>query len=272
MLALSLRPRRRSARAFTLIEILVVVAIIALLIAVLLPSLARARENAKATICGTNGHQMGLALQMYTNVYKYTPGHHRVGMSVTTTEWVVFPVRLLRATSSSGKRQGQHMIFSCPSSKVLERWDGIKRIAPGVPNGGTATDFNTFDYGINDWGTDMGNPNNLGLGGHIFDPIAFAAGEWGHSRGWGEVPVDRIKRPGRLIAIADNNADDKGYGNWDTALDPNNALENVGNRHTGRCMVLFADGHANLQYQQKLNDLVKNPGVRFMWNNDEKPH
>jgi prepilin-type N-terminal cleavage/methylation domain-containing protein len=103
MRASSLRQRRRAVRAFTLIEILVVVAIIALLVAILLPSLSRARENARAAVCSSNGHQMGLALQMYTSVNKFTPGHHRVGMSVTPTEWVVFPIRLLRAMSSSGK-------------------------------------------------------------------------------------------------------------------------------------------------------------------------
>ncbi len=56
--------------AFTLIELLVVVAIIALLVAVLLPSLARAREGTRASVCLSNLRQMGYAVQMYTMDHK----------------------------------------------------------------------------------------------------------------------------------------------------------------------------------------------------------
>ncbi len=52
-------------KAFTLIEMLVVVAIIALLIAILLPSLARARELARQTICGTNMKEIGTTFYIY---------------------------------------------------------------------------------------------------------------------------------------------------------------------------------------------------------------
>ena len=55
----------KNRRGFTLIELLVVVAIIALLIAMLLPSLARAREQAKLVKCGTNLKNIGTAMFSY---------------------------------------------------------------------------------------------------------------------------------------------------------------------------------------------------------------
>ncbi|MBI1368753.1 MAG: DUF1559 domain-containing protein [Planctomycetes bacterium] len=63
-------------RAFTLIELLVVVAIIALLIAILLPSLTKARQAARETVCGTNLHQIGIIAMMYEGDNRRMPLHH----------------------------------------------------------------------------------------------------------------------------------------------------------------------------------------------------
>lgn len=64
---------RRPAAAFTLLELLVVIGIIALLAALLLPVLGRAREAGRATACLSNLRQLGLAIQLYTQDY-----HHRL--------------------------------------------------------------------------------------------------------------------------------------------------------------------------------------------------
>ncbi len=53
--------------AFTLIELLVVIAIIALLMAVLMPSLGRVRQQAKASVCQSHLHQWSLVFSLYDN-------------------------------------------------------------------------------------------------------------------------------------------------------------------------------------------------------------
>lgn len=61
------RLRVHRARAFTLIELLIVVAIIALLIGILLPALSKSRQVGRATACLSNMHALAQSIQMYAD-------------------------------------------------------------------------------------------------------------------------------------------------------------------------------------------------------------
>jgi len=61
------RCAKRNASAFTLIDVLVTSAVIAILIGILLPSLSGAQENARRLVCRSNVRQIGLGMVMYAD-------------------------------------------------------------------------------------------------------------------------------------------------------------------------------------------------------------
>ena len=73
-MGLLMRPARR---AFTLVELLVVIGIIAVLISILLPALGKARESARAVVCQSNQRQLMGAFLMFANEHQGSlPGNY----------------------------------------------------------------------------------------------------------------------------------------------------------------------------------------------------
>lgn len=67
-----MRPATRSARAFTLLELLAVIAIIGCLVSLLMPTLATLRQKADSTACVGNLRQLGISAQLYAGDHDQT--------------------------------------------------------------------------------------------------------------------------------------------------------------------------------------------------------
>lgn len=95
--------RKTRETAFTLIELLVVVAIIALLISILLPSLKKAKDQARQVVCGTHQRELYVAATEYaTNNRDYYP---RGIQGRTTGEYAIFPSCILPYVGYDGHEE-----------------------------------------------------------------------------------------------------------------------------------------------------------------------
>lgn len=128
-------------KSFTLIEMLVVLAIISVLMAILLPALRKAREMATGVSCVNNLKQLGVGVSSYAGDYNdYLPSPVRDGWSGRNWVSVMYETHCVLVKS----RQG---ILACPDAQgALAGWDQIS-------GNGTAADY-SMNYhlgGVNPW-------------------------------------------------------------------------------------------------------------------------
>jgi len=113
-----MRPRGISRPAFTLIEVLVVISVVALLVAILLPVLGEAKERARRVICLSNAKQLNFALQAYGNDNKQWINGVNAPLAadgtVATGSWPIF-INAYMSTPVHWSGNNQMVVSGCPS-------------------------------------------------------------------------------------------------------------------------------------------------------------
>jgi len=108
--------KRIAAAAFTLIELLVVIGIIGILVGLLLPTLAKAKEKGRSINCVNNLKQIGTAMLMYVNDSGYYPPGHVAGV----TEWDLCVGTYAGGINDPLNPGARTKIFACPSARVTD--------------------------------------------------------------------------------------------------------------------------------------------------------
>jgi prepilin-type N-terminal cleavage/methylation domain-containing protein len=148
ILSLFVRPSPSQTRAFSLLEVLISLAIIAILVGLLVPTLIHARDAARATLCAGNLRQIGGAWQLYISAHDRFPRH------AMDPEWnyggVQFrgvdrrpilaadrPINQYLAEEDEYTNQQYASLFRCPSDVGVFMREGKKRGPSILENGGT---------------------------------------------------------------------------------------------------------------------------------------
>ena len=234
------------AKAFSIVELLVVVAILAVLLAILVPSLSRAKELARLAVCMTQQKQIGVGLTEYADDFRHVmpPGN--------STCWPYYGVDSTH--SAGGGPMGlafliteeyvpNPLVFYCPSWKhpyhqydVLDTagddpvggpnayggWPAGQNPGPTAHRGISYQYRSTFGLELEDGPTGRGHPPNTLMKGNP----AIVADHWsrryvlwanfGHYDGYPVLYLDGHSSwiADKDHAFMDGICEDQSHGNW----------------------------------------------------------
>lgn len=266
--------RINAAHGFTLLELLVVIAVISILASLLLPALMRSKETAYSAVCKNNLKQIALSTTLYVDDQSFYPVYCRRD-SLGNQPSVWWPDILLPYTS----QRWTNSLFKCPSYKGL--W--LDQYAMGSPCGS----YSYNAYGTKKRGFPTKTPIDLGLG--AFLPHA---SEMSNPTGSAQltlfnplsIPESRVRQPSDMIMFGDSslvtdvpffpgNGRGSGYDFYHVTSGkmPNQSAGQFLQRSVHQKVnVAFGDGHIeSIKYKSLFEESSE---ARRRWNNDYEAH
>jgi prepilin-type N-terminal cleavage/methylation domain-containing protein/prepilin-type processing-associated H-X9-DG protein len=248
---------------FTLVELLVAISIIAVLAALLLPTLSRAKASAQRIGCINNLRQIGLAVTLYTGEFQAYP-LYRSPMLQTS---IGSPIGLFQPDDS------------VPWPRLIEAWIGADWTyaifrCPGFASTNTLSMSGVSGswggYDMNILGTSHHVP--LGIGGRNPEPVRMV-------QSLDPVPESDVAHPSQMIGFGDVVVGLEGVGLEGSSLCQLSfsayhrrirtfPLEQ--RRHRGLFNIVFCDGHVESLTTNRLFSFSDD--VMLRWNRDGLPH
>jgi len=232
---------RRPPAAFTIVELLVAIAVVSLLLSLLLPALASARTSARSAVCLSNLRQLGGAWTMYAGDHDDLAAPYRAPGADTPTYWwgaedhargrIDQAAGSLSRYLDSALHEGS--VFECPE----QPWGGYR------PQGAFEQPTSTYGY------------NGYGLAPPTVGAVACRGQRW--------LRLHQVHRPSELFVLADamlvlgqlRNAallepprSWQAWGGWQTNFSPTTCFRHARGRDggAGAAAAVNADASATL--------------------------